>query len=1214
MQHLLHLHNLDILLLQETWQTQLAAKHVNIPDFCYIASPAQHLSENLTGRLSGGLGVAINNKTCRQERIVTINNHNNCLLATIITHRKSKSSWLIINCYLRPNIPHDQRIEALITIQDLVARFHKCQIVVAGDFNIRIGKLQQKFDIETDPVLAIMSDPATIARTSDDEVISSFNQGWGPNFVNLMSDAQLLILHGIPKCAQTRSFHGPNGKSAVDFIICPLQQYQSLVSCTHVPIDRSWSDHDLTLAIFLTSNINNRENNSSSNNNIKRGSNRTRPRAKPPSNKMYRETVRDNKEDINQHFNMVLQDSINILNAHQATNNVEEANKKLHCLILSNLQHMVEKFGIRPTKSKEYFNEEVSQISKLRSRLIIRLQRESMSEELRADIKTSANWLKEKCRNILRADLTKKRLDIGKGLEKDRTKNPALFWVKIERLVTSSLDTRQTLPEYIRNESDELVHGEEADIVWRDFWKETFRTLQQEEPEPEDLPPAPPFDPARLLDVTELLNSPISFSEINAAMIKLKNRKASGVEQVPAELLKYGGSFIRQTLQLFFNNVFETATIPMSWKLGLIRPTLKKFEDPQDPAGYRGITVLSVLSKLFCLILNERLMAFSEKHNILADEQNGFRPGRGTCDDIFILSETIFRRQQQKLPTHLAYLDVRKAYDTVWRKRMWQELEKSGIRGRILDNLKDLYTGTASCAQTFESDTGWIAINIGVRQGCVLSPLLYAIFVNPVVQRVKQTRGGVQVDDILIHILLYADDMVILAESTEALQEMLDVVHQVSTELRFEMNATKTKTQHFSTARPQQPLTLAGRPLEAVTQFRYLGIILDSNNISWKHSQDDLLRRANSALRLNLPFDPDFDFISTPAKDVVFKAKSRAVAEYASQVIGFGKWPGAEQLQIEAARRILKPPRKTSNDALLAEMGWISMEGRRHILILGFLAKILRTPTSHLIHRVFENARDLHKRGLAPKSSWTSKTWPILQRYQLQHLFDDDVQLDERFQPYEVVEQLEFQLWQERTEQQSKMAWLRAHKHELGRSGFLSQILQPQVRRDLVALRANCFPIRVEYGRYLKEHRDERLCPICACGEVEDEQHFLLRCSALAKVRQRHPVLFEATQRIFESNNIPVLDTLMLADNAIAALSCFAFAEMNKCGIRQPAHRPPLNLTDDQAIFTNAGCKLVDNYMEELCRVRRLMRHLDAIVNPYFRKALSISEADPDQV
>ena len=184
------------------------------------------------------------------------------------------------------------------------------------------------------------------------------------------------------------------------------------------------------------------------------------------------------------------------------------------------------------------------------------------------------------------------------------------------------------------------------------------------------------------------------------------------------------------------------------------------------------------------------------------------------------------------------------------------------------------------------------------------------------------------------------------------------------------------------------------------------------------------------------------------------------------------------------------------------------------------------------------------------------------------------------------------------------MAWLRTHKPKLGRSEFLSQTLQPQVRRDLIALRSNCFPIRVEYGRYLREHRDDRTCPICASGEVEDEQHFLLDCPALAKVRNHHPTLFEATQHILTRANISALDTVLMSDDAISHLTSFAFANMSKCGVRQPTHRPPLNLTEDEAIFSNAGCRLVGNYLEELGKARRSMRHLDAVINPYFRTAL----------
>jgi hypothetical protein len=131
------------------------------------------------------------------------------------------------------------------------------------------------------------------------------------------------------------------------------------------------------------------------------------------------------------------------------------------------------------------------------------------------------------------------------------------------------------------------------------------------------------------------LNMRISEQEIEKVLSKLENHKSPGVDQIPAELYKYGGDSVVANLCMLFNFCFEHSTIPNQWQIGEIIPIFKT-GDPTNPANYRGITLLTTISKIYGKVLANRILAFSEENFRLNNDnkegfglhgsQNGFRP------------------------------------------------------------------------------------------------------------------------------------------------------------------------------------------------------------------------------------------------------------------------------------------------------------------------------------------------------------------------------------------------------------------------------------------------------------------------------------------------------------------------------------------------------------------------------------------------------------
>ena len=152
---------------------------------------------------------------------------------------------------------------------------------------------------------------------------------------------------------------------------------------------------------------------------------------------------------------------------------------------------------------------------------------------------------------------------------------------------------------------------------------------------------------------------------------------------------------------------------------------IPKAGDSRCIENYKGITLLSTVGKAFMTILNSRLAKWLEAWSILVNEQAGFREGYSTVDQVFILNELICRQKRRKRKWVCAFLDIKRAYDVVWRDAMWKALWDVGVRGRMWRMLQGVYKGVQSCVDAGGVKSDWEPSTIGVRQGCIISPTLF---------------------------------------------------------------------------------------------------------------------------------------------------------------------------------------------------------------------------------------------------------------------------------------------------------------------------------------------------------------------------------------------------------------------------------------------------------------------------------------------------------
>lgn len=315
----------------------------------------------------------------------------------------------------------------------------------------------------------------------------------------------------------------------------------------------------------------------------------------------------------------------------------------------------------------------------------------------------------------------------------------------------------------------------------------------------------------------------ITFEELKEALENTKNRKATGPDGINMELLKYGGTVLHGRLRHLINKCWRTKMIPETWKTAEVMSLFKK-GDRRDCRNYRGISLLNAIYKIYTRIINKRLRIITEV--LLEEEQNGFRPGRSTIDNVFIMQQIFEKRKEFNLETHVAFIDFEKAFDRVNRKKLWSIMKEQGFPQHLIDVVKNMYVNSKIIINTGDERTEEIRVNKGVRQGCSMSPTLFNIYMNDIVQKWKLLiNPGIKVNrETIFNILLYADDVVLIQRTENHLQYSLYILNQIAKNYDFIISKSKTKIMAFlGKQQIRSKIVIDDQSLEQVSNFKYLG-------------------------------------------------------------------------------------------------------------------------------------------------------------------------------------------------------------------------------------------------------------------------------------------------------------------------------------------------------------------------------------------------------
>ena len=218
-----------------------------------------------------------------------------------------------------------------------------------------------------------------------------------------------------------------------------------------------------------------------------------------------------------------------------------------------------------------------------------------------------------------------------------------------------------------------------------------------------------------------------SFQEVLAAVKHLKNNKSAGPDGIPAEIYKEGGYMLHLNIHELITCIWQSRTVPQSLKDAIIITIYKNKGDKAICGNSRGISLLAIIGKIITRIMLTRLIQHMTE-NILPESQCSFRKDRCTTDMIFVARQLLEKSREQNKDIFMAFIDLSKAFDTVNRELLWRLLEKLGIPPTFLAILRDFHDGMTARVQAGGALSDPFEVNMGVKQGCVLAPVLFNIF------------------------------------------------------------------------------------------------------------------------------------------------------------------------------------------------------------------------------------------------------------------------------------------------------------------------------------------------------------------------------------------------------------------------------------------------------------------------------------------------------
>ena len=631
-----------------------------------------------------------------------------------------------------------------------------------------------------------------------------------------------------------------------------------------------------------------------------------------------------------------------------------------------------------------------------------------------------------------------------------------------------------------------------------------------------------------------------------ARLISTLNTDSSpGFDTVSAPFLRYAcytkdnNNMLVDPITDLFMLLLRKGTMPHAWAKAKVCPLHKK-GDAALCGNYRLLAVNGTLYRMYANVLREELTEWCEEQpGRMPASQFGFYPGRGTTQAMFILRHIIHAAKRSAAPrVYAAFIDFSSAYDTIDRAKLWQHLEGMGVPPPLLRAVRGIYTGDSYVLIDGSKATAPIVPTLGVKQGCPLSPLLFALYCNDL-DGAFQRPDGVALGGAVtgtpglrVHSVSYADDLLLAAATREGLQAMLAALERYADRKGLVINASKSCGVVFNAQGVEDcGLKLKGAALRMESEFKYLGTVFSNTRTTYTAADAMAAPFLASVARVWNDGHTNYVRWRPHAMLQLFQTFAHSAGMYGCQV-----W-GTPFLLVDAAFKtkvhrqhlafltaLLGVKATTSSWAVLRETGqlpywfyWFRACARFWNGLLKSNSQLLREVAAADAALARGNAdswaRDMERAlgaelGAADQAAAVRRGAPLdlkslepLLRSRCQRLWED---LEAR---PELDAHAEFQgtgfcrrdavyarcfavPWDDDAPRPPLPHYMRAD-------------VLPRTVRNNARMRLSSHTLRVETGRYEGIGFARRTCQRCSTAAVDDEEHALFRCQETRSARMK---------------------------------------------------------------------------------------------------------------
>ena len=454
----------------------------------------------------------------------------------------------------------------------------------------------------------------------------------------------------------------------------------------------------------------------------------------------------------------------------------------------------------------------------------------------------------------------------------------------------------------------------------------------------------------------------------------------------------------------------------------------------------------------------------------------------------------IERKRRDKDKLYVCFLDIEKAYDRVIREIMWCVLVKIGLSEKIVNIIRSMYEDTKAIYRLGTLETDWVRSERGVRQGCTLSPTLFSLYTEEMAARLRRMDVGVKFGDHKINVLLYADDVVIMSETGEELQALLNVVDGYGRDFGVKFSSEKSKVMIVNRSEDERNMTwrLSGNELKQVCEYKYLGVWLSADGCERAKNEKisgarQWVGRLGSVARMRAS---KYDVLRE-----VWKSVAVPNTMYGMDVIAWNEneLDKLEVCQNKVARMALNAPRYAAVEALRGDMGWSTFRERLAKAVLRYRVRLHRMDENRWAKKVFEwNIYGRWMKDSIKTEMWAGELGMLVRGVMRQGSMDAcKRELNNK------VEEKGRNEWKCKMSGKSTLEWYRGKD----RPGYES-CYDGSYGSDLL-FKARTKSLELNSRVYRWTNGGSKTCIVCESGEDETIEHMITECDRYVDARAR---------------------------------------------------------------------------------------------------------------